>query len=199
MIETATQPLTTFEVSRHLKVDLTTVINWCDEGKLKAYKTPGGHRRVQPNDFLHFLEVYHLPVPKEFEPGEGGVRVLVVDDEDQIRRLVSKAFKRCFPEARIFEARDGFEAGKLLLDSLPQLVVLDLMLPGVDGFRICENIRQDARFKNTKVLAITGQSTAENRERILRAGADDFLSKPFEIHDLTEKVTKLLNLKEAVR
>lgn len=194
-----TQPLTTHDLSRHLKVDLTTVINWCEQGKIKAYKTPGGHRRVQPNDFLHFLEVYHLPVPKEFEFGEGDVRVLVVDDEDQIRRLISKAFKRCLPEARIFEARDGFEAGKLLLDSLPQLVVLDLMLPGVDGFRVCANIRADERFKDTKVLAITGQSTFENKERILKAGADDFLPKPFGVNIFMEKVAKLLNLEEAVQ
>ena len=199
MSEKEKQPLTTHDLSRHLKVDLTTVINWCDQGKLKSYRTPGGHRRVQPNDFLRFLEVYHLPVPKEFEPWAlGDLRVLVVDDEEQIRRMVSKAFKRHVPEAKIVEAADGFEAGKLIADTLPHLVVLDLMLPGVDGFRVCSSIRQDPRFRDTKVLAITGQSTVENQERIFKAGADDFLPKPFEVGVLMEKSAKLLHLEEAV-
>src|SRR3989344_7468872 len=197
MSENETQPLTTHEVSRHLKVDLTTVINWCDQGKLKAYRTPGGHRRVQPNDFMHFLEVYHLPVPKEFMPWAlGNLRVLVVDDEDPVRRLVAKAFKRYVPEAKVIEAADGFEAGKLIADTLPPLVILDLMLPGVDGFRVCTSIRQDPRFKDTKVLAVTGQSTDENKEKILKAGADDFLPKPFEVDVLMEKAAKLLRLEE---
>src|SRR3989344_7913292 len=109
MSENETQPLTTHEVSRHLKVDLTTVINWCDQGKLKAYRTPGGHRRVQPNDFMNFLKVYHLPVPKEFEQDQrGDMRILIVDDEEEIRRMVVKAFRRHLPQATLYEGGDGF-------------------------------------------------------------------------------------------
>ena len=200
MIETPLQPLTTYEVSRFLKVDLTTVINWCDQGKLKAYKTPGGHRRVDPKDFLYFLKEYRMPVPGEFEREmQGGLRIVIVDDEKEIRRVVVKALQKHLPQAKFFEARDGFEAGMLILDQVPGLVILDLMLPGVDGFKVCANIRSDARFRNTKVLAITGQNTDQNKSRILEAGADDFLAKPFDVKALMEKVSKLLKLKEPVR
>ena len=191
----AAVPLTTYDVSRYLHVDLTTVINWCEQGKLPAYKTPGGHRRVEPERFMEFLKAFKLPVPPEFrERMRGGLRVLIVDDEIHVRRVVMKSFAKNIPEAKLYEAGDGFEAGKLVLDALPDLVILDLKLPGVDGFRVCANIREDDRFKHTKILAITGQDTAENKNKILRAGADDYLPKPFEVKDLLEKAKRLLEI-----
>ena len=195
MAQNETAPLTTYRISRYLHVDLTTVINWCEMGKLKAYKTPGGHRRVQSDDFLEFLKQYKMPIPKEFkERMEGALKILIVDDEEPLRRFLRRTLTRHIPQAELFEAQDGFEAGKFITDKLPHLVILDLRIPGVDGFRVCANIREDSRFKNTKILAITGYGTNENRERILKAGADDYLPKPFEAKSFIAKVFKLLNL-----
>lgn len=193
-------PLTTYEIGRYLHVDLTTVISWCESGRIKAYKTPGGHRRVQPEDFLDFLKQYEMPVPKEFnERIRGVLKILVVDDEDQIRRVVRRALTRDLPQAELSEARDGFEAGKLVSDCLPKLVILDLMLPGVDGFRVCANIRKDVRLKETKILAITGKDTEENKQRIIKQGADDYLGKPFDVEVLVEKVLSLLNIEKEIK
>ena len=187
-------PLTTHEVSQYLNVDLTTVILWCNQGKLAAYKTPGGHRRVETQNLLEFLRLYRMPVPSRLaQKVKKNLKVLVVDDEASIRRVMSRGIKKAMPEIELFEAQDGFEAGKLVLDSLPDLVILDLKLPGMDGFRVCANIRQDSRFKETKILAVTGENTAENRKKILAAGADDYLPKPFEVKTLLEKAFKLLN------
>lgn len=192
-----TPPLTTYEVSRYLHVDLTTVINWCDQGKLLAYKTPGGHRRVQPESFLQFLKEFSMPVPPDFiERMKGTLKILVVDDEEEIRGIVQRAIKKRLPQVDVYEAADGFEAGKMVLDVLPNLVVLDLKLPGVDGFKVCSNIRKDERFKETKILAITGQDTPENKRRILQAGGNDYLGKPFEIKEFLEKVCDLLEIQE---
>ena len=125
--------------------------------------------------------------------------VLVVDDETEIRRVVTKVFKRNFPEARLHEAQDGLEAGQLILDTLPDLVILDLKIPGADGFKICGNIRSDRRFRNTKILAITGQDTQEYKNRVLGAGADDYLPKPFEVKVLLEKSSRLLDFPESIQ
>ena len=192
-------PLTTFDVSRYLHVDLTTVINWCDQGKLPSYKTPGGHRRVEPEKFMEFLKTFKLPIPPEFrERVHGGLRILIVDDETYVRRVLSKAFAKSLPEAKVYEAADGFEAGKMTLDILPDLVVLDLKLPGIDGFKVCASIRADDRFKHTRILAVTGQDTQENKSKILHAGADDYLPKPFEVKILNEKVFRLLEISREV-
>lgn len=190
-------PLTTHEISQYLHVDFKTVINWCEEGKLHAYKTPGGHRRVQPDDFLTFLQQYSLPVPPKFEGRvKGTLKILIVDDEEQVRRVIRRSLRRHIPYAELFEAQDGFEAGKLILDTLPHLVILDLKLPGVDGFRVCANIKQDQRFRGTKILAVTGQNTEENKQKIIKEGADDYLPKPFDIKVLIEKVFNLLNIEK---
>lgn len=188
-------PLTTHEISRYIHVDFKTVINWCEEGKLRSYKTPGGHRRIQAEDFLDFLKQYKMPVPKNFESKmKGALKILIVDDEETIRRVVRRAITRKFPKVELYEAQDGFEAGKLVSDALPHLVILDLMLPGLDGFRVCANIKEDERFKETKILAITGQDTEENKKRIIKEGADDYLPKPFDVKALIEKVLNLLNI-----
>lgn len=188
-------PLTTHEISRYMHVDFKTVINWCEEGKLRAYKTPGGHRRVQPENFLDFLRQYEIPIPKTFEERMKGIlKILIVDDETEIRKVIRRTLKKNFPEAAVYEAQDGFEAGKMLLDALPHLVILDLKLPGIDGFRVCSNIKNDERLKETKILAITGQNTEENKQNIIKEGADDFLPKPFDTKDLTEKIIRLLQI-----
>jgi len=188
-------PLTTYEVSRYLHVDLTTVINWCDQKKLIAYKTPGGHRRVQPESFLQFLKEFNMPMPPEFLAKiKGSIRILVVDDESEVRAVIRKTLKKRLVGSEIFEAVDGFEAGKMVLDKMPNLVVLDLMLPGMDGFKVCADIRGDERFKETKILAITAQETADNKRKIMQAGADDFLGKPFEINVFMDRVYKLLDI-----
>ncbi len=197
MSATVLQPLTTLEVSRHLNVDLSTVINWCNQGKIRSFRTPGGHRRVEIKDFINFISVYRFPVPKEFESlvPRGDLRILIVDDEEPVRKFLIKAIIRHLPQAQIYDARDGFEAGMLLLDVHPHLVVLDLMLPGIDGFRVCSNIRRDGRFINTKILAISGQSTQENKDKIMKAGADGFLAKPFDVAHLIEEVSQLIAVK----
>lgn len=191
-------PLTTHEISRYLHANFTTVISWCDQGKIKSYKTPGGHRRVRPEDFLDFLERSGMPVPQEFAKRvQVPMKVLIVDDEENIRKVVRRALMKNIPNVEIYQTQDGFEAGKLVMDVVPDLIILDLMLPRVDGFGVCASVKNDKRFKNVRILAITGQDTEENRQRIMKEGADDYLAKPFGNKELMEKVSRLLDLPKA--
>ena len=188
-------PLTTHQISRYLHVNFTTVISWCDQGRIKSYKTPGGHRRVRPEDLLEFLKAAGMPVPQVFEDRvQGPIKVLIVDDEENIRKVVRRSLLKALPGAQIHQTQDGFEAGKLAMDVLPDLIILDLMIPHVDGFKVCASIKNDPRLKDIRVLAITGQDTQENRQRILKEGADDYLPKPFGGKELMEKVGRLLDL-----
>ncbi|OGS21126.1 MAG: hypothetical protein A3J83_00705 [Elusimicrobia bacterium RIFOXYA2_FULL_40_6] len=181
--------LTTYEISKLCKVDLSTVIDWVNQGKIKAYRTPGGHRRVKLEDFYAFLKEYNLPVPSELNTV---AKILIVDDEPQIVKIVSSAIKKISPEIRVESASDGFDAGKKIAEFVPGLVVLDLNIPGIDGFEVCKRIRGDQKLKNTKVLAITGYDTEEYRKNIFSCGADDYLSKPFNIDNLTNMIKKLI-------
>lgn len=95
-------------------------------------------------------------------------------------------------DIKIDSAMDGFEAGKKAVSFLPDLIILDLKLPGIDGFQVCKNIRNEEKLKNTKILAITGYDTPENKKKILECGADDFLAKPFEMETFINTVKKLM-------
>jgi excisionase family DNA binding protein len=180
---------TTFEIAKMCSVDITTVINWVNSKKLKGYKTPGGHRRIQLADFLDFLKKYNLPIPKGIESRE---TVLIVDDDEQIRFFIRETLKRKWPQMQIWEAEDGFKAGKLLVEQQPALVILDIKLPGIDGIGVCQLIRNDEVLKKTKILAITGYFSPAAKQNIIKAGADNFIVKPFTGEKLVTAVGKLL-------
>jgi len=182
---------TTYEVSQYCSVDLSTVINWIEQGKLLAYKTPGGHRRVKEEDLVHFLKEYHMPIPAGLVKRQKR-RILIVDDDKAVVDLIVRAIKKLKKKCEVDTVFDGFEAGRRLITFEPDLVILDLMLPGIDGFKVCKNIRKDKKTKHIKVLAITGFDTPENRKKILSSGANDYLAKPFEVSDFLEHVEKLL-------
>ena len=89
-------------------------------------------------------------------------------------------------------ASDGFEAGVKVMGFRPGLVILDLFMPGMDGFEVCKRIKENSSVSGIKILAITGYDTEENRERILRAGADGYLAKPVERSALVQHTEGLL-------
>jgi excisionase family DNA binding protein len=189
------QPVyTTFQISQYLSVDITTVMSWVDDGKLSAYKTPGGHRRVLQSDFLEFLRKYRMPVPAALG-GTANRKVLIVDDEPQTLRLINRLIKKIDEKLGIDMAADGFEAGRKLEVFAPDLVVLDLNLPGIDGFKVCKTIRSGERSKRTKILAISGSNSDENRKRILSCGADEFMAKPFEADAFAVAIKRLLDIR----
>jgi excisionase family DNA binding protein len=181
---------TTFEIAKLCKVDITTVINWVNAGKLQAYKTPGGHRRIRKNDFLKFLKQYNLPVPKEL--GQDKMTLLIVDDEEELRKMMRRVIQRKWPQFEILEAEDGFKAGKLLAEKKPLFVILDIKLPGIDGIEVCKIIREDQRLKDTKILVITGYFSASMKQSAINAGANECISKPFQPGEIVKYIEKMV-------
>jgi two-component system, OmpR family, response regulator len=190
------------EVAEKANVLASTIRQYTDLGLLQfAATTDGGHRLYHETETLAQLarikrlaaRGLSLPDIKSELSGGGKKRVLVVDDELEVCELVSDALKDRFPcEVRV--ARDGFSAGRVLSDFVPDLVVLDLMLPGVDGFEVCRQIRADETFLGAKILAVTGYDTPENARRILDAGADMYLTKPIDTRELLKTVAGLLKV-----
>jgi len=184
--------LTTYEVGRFCNVDLSTVANWINDGRLPAYRTPGGHRRIKKNDLLEFLKKYDMPIPRELSKSEQ--RVLIVDDEQMVVEVIVKSLKKMGLAVRVDTANDGFEAGQKVMAFLPDLVILDLMLPGIDGFKVCESIKNNRETKHIKILAVTGHNQNSVREKIFSCGANGYLTKPLDVVELQNSVTRLLGL-----
>lgn len=198
-IEMAKEYHTTHDISRILNVDFTTVIAWCDQGKLLNFRTPGGHRRVRPVDLVAFMIKFGFPIPEELRK-EVPMKILVVDDDDAVRTTVSRTLKSAWPDAQIETAKDGFEAGKKTAQLRPDALVLDINLPGLDGFWVCQALRTDPLTNHAKILVISGEADPKIAERILAAGADAFLPKPFDLDELVSKLKTLLRMpdKEAI-
>lgn len=184
--------LTTGDMANYCEVTSAAVLKWIESGKLPVFTTPGGHYRVLRTDFRDFLTRHGMFIDDGFfGKGQGRKRILIVDDEPAVVAFIEEAL-RLEGNYELATAYDGFEAGHQLAIFKPDLLVLDIMLPGMDGFEICRRLKTDPAMSHVKVLAVTGFATEENIEKILGYGADDFLAKPLKLEDLKKKVHELL-------
>jgi len=182
--------LTTGDVASYCEVTPTAVLKWIGLGKLPVFTTPGGHYRILRTDFRAFLEASGMFIDEGFF-GKDRKRILIVDDEPTVVGFIEKAL-RLEGNYELATAFDGFEAGRQLTMFQPDLIILDLVLPGVNGFEICRRVKRDPSTQHVKVLVITGFATDENIEKVLQYGADDYLGKPLKLEDLRERVHRLL-------
>ena len=117
-------------------------------------------------------------------------KIVVVDDNAASRELIRELLDS--PDHSIMEAADGREALDLILRSGPDLVLLDIQLPGLDGYSVVRSLRQDPRFARLKIVAVTAFAMQGDRERVLTAGFDRYVTKPIDTHHLEEQVQELL-------
>ena len=179
---------TTHEVSKLLQVNPRSVINWIEQDLLTSYRTPGGHRRIRREDLLAFLRRHEIPVPPALTAEK--FKVLIVEDEDDIVKILKSFFDR----QGVYEvtaASDGISALIEIGRSHPDLLVLDILIPGVDGLEVCRRIKEDPQNR-TAIIAVSGQPEVEHR--ILQAGADCFMAKPMDLDRLLEESKRLLRI-----
>lgn len=186
--------LTTSDIALYCAVSPRTAVQWISEGKIKAYRTPGNHSRVSLEDFLQFLKKYNMPVPKEFlsmDSEDRKKRILIVDDDKDMALTIERTLK-LERKYDIDMAFDGFDAGRKVMEFKPDLVILDIRMPGMDGYVVTKNIRSIPELLNTKIIAISAFFEEEGREKILSLGANVCLDKPFNKEDLLNSVVKLI-------
>lgn len=181
----------THDIARVCHVSPPTVGRWIEEGLLPSFTTGGGHRRVWDVDLRAFLITHNIPLPSELAEA-GPPRVLLVDDEPHLCQMMARVLKKHHPIVELREAHDGFEAGRAIAEWKPTLVILDVMLPGLNGLNVCETVKKDPLLSGVRVLVISGQDVEKARAAWRAAGADGFLAKPFRPEELIAEITKLL-------
>jgi excisionase family DNA binding protein len=173
------------EVANICGVVNQTAINWIRSGHLKAFTTPGGQYRVYAEDLAAFLESRGMRIPDDlierFKEEIHWESIIVIDDERQFNDMIRDFLSMEFPEFSILQAWDGFDAGRLILEKRPGFIILDVDLPGVDGYALCRRIKEEAVFGKPFIIAVTGHLEPEIRERILMEGADAFFAKPVDL------------------
>ncbi len=121
-------------------------------------------------------------------------RILVVDDEIYIVHILE--FSLTMEGYNILTAFDGEEALRVIEQERPDLVVLDIMMPKLDGYEVCRRLRKDERFSALPVILLSAKGRSIDREVGLQAGADDYITKPFSPRKLIEKIRELLEREE---
>jgi excisionase family DNA binding protein len=171
--------LTTFEISQFCEVNPTTVQNWVKEGKLKAHVTPGGHRRIRREDLVSFLREFDMPLPAELR--DSAAFVLIVDDEKEVIELLKSLFATAEDAVTVEGAESGVDALLLIGERKPDLLILDVMMPGMNGIEVCQKLKAARATRSIKIVAISGDHNPALRAQAMTAGADDFFTKPFDI------------------
>jgi len=165
--------LTPNEVATLLQVSPVTVRQWAQKGLLQAQTTAGGHRRFARAVVQSFARDRGMGAP----PRPAGL--LIVDDNRSFNDYLAALFSVEVPELEIHSAYDGFEAGRLVVLHKPTVVLLDVMMPGVDGTEVCRRLKQDPETAGIRVVAMTGFHSPEVEKKMLAAGAEVLLRKPF--------------------
>ncbi len=178
--------LSTFKIAQLLDVNPSSVANWVDQNLLDAHRTPGGHRRVAVDDLVRFLREHKMPVPNELDVPPA--RILVVDDEPALCQMIARTLRLANPDYEVIEAPDGFRAGQIVATQKPDVVILDLRMPGMDGFEVCRVIKSQEETRHAIVLAMTAFPSPESERRIRECGADAYFAKPLEMDELLAAV-----------
>ena len=190
----AQKAYTTFEAARICHVTHHSIKNWIKQGLIKASRTPGGHYRILEEDLNEFREKYDM-FPEE--KGREKPVVMVVDDEQDALDLIERVLSD--ENVDIVKVNNATEVGLKVAQLAPDLILLDFLMPEVNGFEVCKALRANEQTKDIPIMAVTCLTKEEDIERIFNVGADEYLAKPFKVDDLLEKVHELLAREESPR
>ena len=194
MVERMKTVFTTGEAARICKVSQQTIIRCFDNGQLKGFRVPGSRFRRIPREALYkFMKDNSIPT----DALESGKRkVLLVDDDAELVEMMTKFIE----EDGRFEVRvasNGFDAGMMVKEYRPDVIVLDVMLPDINGKEVCHRVRADNTLEDVRILCISGMIEEDKVQELRLSGADDFLHKPFDIEELIERMCTLLEIEPA--
>jgi len=180
---------TTGEVAEICSVSQQTVIRCFDSGRLRGFRVPGSKfRRIPREALIQFMKENGIPLDRL---DMGKKRVLVVDDDRAIVEMLVELLERD-GRFEVQTAATGFDAGLRTKEFRPDIIVLDYMLPDINGNVVIRTIRDDSSLQDVKIIIVSGVVNRGDVQDLLDCGADDFLQKPFSIEQLVRRITELV-------
>jgi excisionase family DNA binding protein len=182
---------TTGEAAEICRVSQQTIIRCFDSGRLEGFRVPGSKfRRIPRESLIKFMKNNAIPLDG-METGKK--KVLVVDDDAEIVDLLVEVLTR---DGRfdVKTATSGYEAGIQTQRFRPDCILLDYMLPDVNGNVVCHTIRKNPEFENIRIIIVSGVIKQEEIDQLLKSGAQDFVKKPFDINDLINRICATLEM-----
>lgn len=184
---------TTGEAARICKVSQQTIIRCFDNGRITGFKVPGSKfRRIPREELIRFMRENGIPLAQLGERN----RILIVDDDRAIIQLIAAGLEKD-GRFEVQSAETGFDAGLLTESFRPDLIILDYMLPDIDGAAVCRRLRARESSRAVKILCISATADAKAVDELRRSGADAFMQKPFTVAMLIERVGGMLAVQAA--
>ncbi|MFA5423165.1 MAG: response regulator [Phycisphaerae bacterium] len=186
---------TTGEAADICKVSQQTIIRCFDSGRLEGFRIPGSKfRRIPRDSLVKFMRFNRIPLDNL---DSGRKKMLIVDDDAEIIELIKDIFSRD-GRFEIATASSGYDAGVMTHKFRPDVVLLDYMLPDVNGNIVCQTIKQNPEFADIRIIIVSGVVKQDEIDQLLKSGAEDFVKKPFSIDELVGKVCSVLQMNTAV-
>lgn len=182
---------TTGEAADICNISQQTIIRCFDAGRLEGFRIPGSRfRRIPRESLVKFMKTNSIPLDNL---ATGKKKILIVDDDAEIVELLKDVLVR---DGRfdVKTASSGYDAGLLTQQFNPELILLDYMLPDVNGNIVCQTIKKNPQFTNTKVIIVSGVINRSEIDDLLKCGAEDFIQKPFDISQLVDKISATLSV-----
>jgi excisionase family DNA binding protein len=179
---------TTHAAAQILQVHPFTVAKWIDRGVLKAWRTAGGHRRLQAADLKAYLVEHGLPIPAELLRGDSRLKLLIVDDDAATLRAISRSFAPLSAEVALTTTSSGVEAMLLLAELHPDAMLIDLNMPDLDGYEVLRRVRKFPSLADVTLVAMTSHHTRDIVAQAMKAGAFACLAKPFDAGSVLKQI-----------
>ncbi len=184
---------TTGQAAEICNISQQTIIRCFDSGKLDGFRVPGSRfRRIPRESLLRFMKENGIPLDHLASERGDKIKILIVDDDPEIVELMVDVLNR---DGR-FEVRtasSGYDAGLVTQQFLPDVMILDYMLPDVNGNVVCQTIKRNPHFAAIRIIIVSGVVNQDEIAGLLEAGAADFMKKPFDIARLVERVVEVVS------
>ncbi|HEX9657318.1 MAG TPA: response regulator [Bacteroidota bacterium] len=191
------KPLSVGQVAEICRVSKKTVLNWIYDGGLKAFTTYGGHYRVWPANIKKFLDIAGMDIPFDYVD-ERTTHILIIDDDHDYSQMLKSAIAVDLPDAEITVTDDGYEGLMLIGEIKPQLVILDIKMPKLDGFQVLELLKNRKNEHEMKVLVVSGYLDQETKNQLSRTIANYALDKLSDINVLIKTIVTIVKSEKPV-
>ncbi|HET6273377.1 MAG TPA: response regulator [Bacteroidota bacterium] len=185
------KPLSVGQVAEICCVSKKTVLNWIYDGALKAFTTYGGHYRVWPVNVKKFLDSTGMDIDFEYVD-ERITHILIIDDDADYSQMLKSAISTELPGAEITATDDGYEGLMLIGEIKPQLVILDIKMPKIDGFQVLDLLKTRKIDHDMKVLVITGYLDEGTKKQLAGTIADHWMDKLADINGMIKTIVSFV-------
>ena len=185
------KPLSVGQVAEICRVSKKTVLNWIYDGAMKAFATYGGHYRVWPANVKKFLDSTHMDIPFDYID-ERNKSILIIDDDEAFSRMLKDAILVEMPDVIVSTTDDGYEGLVLIGELKPQLLILDIKMPKVDGFKVLELLKARRTEHDMKILVVSGYLDVGTKQLLSNTVADYSIDKLTDVSVLIKSISAIL-------